>query len=213
MRTTVTLDDDVVQVLHRRMQETGVSFKRALNEAIRETANRRPAAAFRTATADLGTPAINLDRALQIAAELEDEDANVLLYAVNTASDQHGASLGWLDKALSGADAVGLAWVPLLAFVRLTTKPGIFPTPLRTDQALARVTDWLSAPGAVLVNPTPRHADILAGLLAQVGTGGNLVSDAHLAALALEHRASIVSYDHDFSRFDGVRWDQPDALK
>jgi toxin-antitoxin system PIN domain toxin len=139
-------------------------------------------------------------------------DANVLLYAVNLASAHHRACQRWLDGALSGSDAVGLAWVPLLAFVRLTTKEGLFPSPLRPEEAIGQVAEWLSAPTAVAVNPTPRHAEILARMLANVGTGGNLVNDAHLAALAVEHRATIVSYDRDFGRFDGVRWDRPDAL-
>ena len=139
-------------------------------------------------------------------------DANVLLYAVNTSSKHHHVSHRWLDGALSGSDAVGLAWVPLLAFVRLTTKEGLFPSPLQPEQAVDQVADWLAAPSAVPVNPGPRHADILSRLLAEVGTGGNLVNDAHLAALAVEHRASIVSYDSDFGRFDGVRWDRPDRL-
>ncbi|MCW2649694.1 MAG: hypothetical protein JWR32_670 [Mycobacterium sp.] len=139
-------------------------------------------------------------------------DANVLLYAVNSASAHHRACQRWLDGALSGSDAVGLAWVPLLAFVRLTTKEGLFPSPLRPEEAIGQVAEWLSAPTAVAVNPTPRHAEILARMLANVGTGGNLVNDAHLAALAVEHRATIVSYDRDFGRFDGVRWDRPDAL-
>lgn len=139
-------------------------------------------------------------------------DANVLLYAVNSASEHHAASKRWLDGALSGADTVGLAWVPLLAFVRLATKHGLFPSPLAPKVAMEQVADWCSAPGSVVVDPTPRHADILSRLLAQVGAGGNVVNDAHLAALALEHRGGIVSYDSDFSRFDGIRWDTPDAL-
>ncbi len=106
-----------------------------------------------------------------------------------------------------------MAWVPLLAFIRLTTKHGLFPSPLRPEDALRRVTEWCGAPGAVVVNPTPpRHADVLAALLAPLGTGGNLVNDAHLAALAIEHRAEIVSYDVDFSRFGGVAWRTPDEL-
>lgn len=80
------------------------------------------------------------------------------------------------------------------------------------EAAITQVADWLAAPSAVLVNPTVRHADILARMLTYVGTGANLVNDAHLAALAVEHRASIVSYDSDFGRFEGVRWDQPPAL-
>ncbi|AGB26787.1 putative nucleic acid-binding protein, contains PIN domain (plasmid) [Mycobacterium sp. JS623] len=139
-------------------------------------------------------------------------DANVLLYAVNSAAEHHQASRRWLDVALSGADTVGLAWVPLLAFVRLSTKIGLFPSPLHPGAAMQQVEDWCGAPAAVVIGPTPRHPQLLSGLLAHVGTGGNLVNDAHLAALALEHRGGIVSYDSDFGRFDGVRWDTPDAL-
>lgn len=139
-------------------------------------------------------------------------DANILLYAVNSASERHETSRRWLDAALSGADTVGLAWVPLLAFVRLTTKVGLFPSPLRLEEATRQVSEWMTAPGAVVIGPTPRHVDVLAGLLARVGAGGNLVNDAHLAALALEHRGTIVSYDSDFGRFDGVRWQTPEAI-
>lgn len=139
-------------------------------------------------------------------------DANVLLYAVNSASEHHRPSRRWLDAALSGADTVGLAWVPLLAFVRLTTKESLFPSPLGISEAMGQVADWLGAPGAVLVNPTPRHVDVLSGLLDNVGAGGNLVNDGHLAALAVEHRGTIVSYDNDFGRFGGVTWQTPDAL-
>ena len=77
---------------------------------------------------------------------------------------------------------------------------------------MGQVSAWLGAPGVVLVSPTPRHVDVLAGLLGTVGAGGNLVNDGHLAALAVEHRATIVSYDNDFGRFDGVAWKTPDAL-
>jgi toxin-antitoxin system PIN domain toxin len=138
-------------------------------------------------------------------------DANVLLYAVNTAAEHHDASLRWLDRVLGGADTVGFSWVPLLAFVRLATKEGLFPHPLRPDDAMSQVADWIAASSAIVVNPTPRHADILAGMLDRVGSGGNLVNDAHLAALAVEHRGGIVSYDNDFDRF-GVRWNRPDEL-
>ncbi len=139
-------------------------------------------------------------------------DANVLVYAVNSSADHHAASRRWLDAALSGADVVGFSWVPLLAFARLTTKHGLFPSPLNPADAMAQISAWCAAPSAVIVNPTARHADVLSGLVAQVGAGGDLVNDAHLAALAIEHRASIVSYDSDFGRFDGVRWDAPESL-
>jgi uncharacterized protein len=136
-------------------------------------------------------------------------DANVLLYAVNSSAERHGEARAWLDRSLSGADTVGFSWIVLLAFLRLSTKVGLFPSPLPVDAALQRVRAWLAQPPAVLLEPTPRHLDVLAGLLGGTGTGGNLTSDAHLAALALEHRATVVTYDADFGRFPGVAWTGP----
>lgn len=139
-------------------------------------------------------------------------DANVLIHAVNADSRHHEASRRWLDQALGGGDVVGLAWAALLAFVRLTTREGMFARPLTAKAALAQVEAWLAAPGAVVAHPTTAHARLLRELLAARGVGGNLVPDAHLAALALEHRARIVSYDADFTRFPGVRVDLPEDL-
>lgn len=137
-------------------------------------------------------------------------DANVLLYAVNSDAEAHQRSTRWLDGALSGADTVAFSWVALLAFVRLSTKVGLFPSPLSIDQAMDRVDAWLSVRTAVVVEPTPRHAAIVRDLLRSAGVGGNLVNDAHLAALAIEHRCGIVSFDNDFARFPGVEWRVPD---
>jgi len=136
-------------------------------------------------------------------------DANVLLYAVNEADPRHDVSRSWLDAALSGQETIGFSWVAVLAFVRLVTKVGVFPNPLGVGAALDRVGAWIAAPPVVITHPTHRHLDVLAGLLAEVGTGGNLTSDAHLAALALEHNATVVTYDRDFGRFPGVRWRHP----
>ncbi len=136
-------------------------------------------------------------------------DANVLLYAVNADAEHHEPSRQWLDAALSGADAVAFAWVALLAFVRLSTKAGLFPSPLTVDAAMDRVDAWLSAPPAVVVEPTADHPRVLRDLLATRGIGANLVNDAHLAALAIEHRCTLVSYDHDFTQFPEVRWERP----
>jgi toxin-antitoxin system PIN domain toxin len=136
-------------------------------------------------------------------------DANVLLYAVNTDAAHHAAARSWLDQSLSGEATVAFSWVALLAFVRLATKIGLFPSPLSVDEAMNRVDAWLTAPPAVVVEPTPRHGRVLRDLLSEVGVGGNLVNDAHLAALALEHRCTIVSYDNDFARFSGVDWETP----
>jgi toxin-antitoxin system PIN domain toxin len=131
-------------------------------------------------------------------------DANVLLYAVDRASAHHEPSRTWLDAALAGSEAVALAWVALLAFVRVGTNPSILPTPMTVDEATGQVETWLTAPAAVVTSPTPRHAALMRGLLRDTGTGGNLTTDAHLAALALEYGADIVSYDRDFARFPGV---------
>ena len=132
-------------------------------------------------------------------------DANVLLYAVDRASAHHERSHGWLDAALAGAEAVGLAWVALLAFVRVGTSPAILPAPMSADEATAQVEAWLGAPAAVVAEPTARHAGVLRGLLRESGTAGNLVTSAHLAALAIDHGADVVSFDRDFGRFAHVR--------
>ncbi len=139
-------------------------------------------------------------------------DANVLLYAVNSDTRHHERARRWLDGALSGNDTVAFSWVAILAFLRLATKVGLFPRPLTVDDAMDRVDAWLAAAPAVVIEPTATHARIVRDLLASVGTGGNLVSDAHLAALAIEHRCGIVSFDNDFSRFAGVEWVEPPLL-
>jgi toxin-antitoxin system PIN domain toxin len=136
-------------------------------------------------------------------------DANVLLYAVDEDAPLHSAAISWLDPALAGREAVGFAWIVLLAFVRLSTHPGLFPNPLAADQALDVVESWLAQPASIVLDPTVRHLSVLRGLLTQLGTAANLVSDAHLAALAVEHGAEIVSFDADFARFPGVRWRRP----
>lgn len=132
-------------------------------------------------------------------------DANVLVYAADAASVHHARTREWLDSTLAGTESVGFAWVVLLAFIRLTTNASVFPHPLGPDQAIDQVERWLGAPAALTVAPTPRHPSILRALLTEVGTAGNLTTDAHLAALAVEHAAEIVSYDRDFGRFTGVR--------
>jgi toxin-antitoxin system PIN domain toxin len=138
-------------------------------------------------------------------------DANVLIYAVNEASTHHEASRDWLDRALSGDDTVGFGWSVLLAFLRLSTHPAVFPRPLDQSRALEIVRTWISQPTARLVDPSGRHLDILSALLDESGTAANLVNDAHLAALAIEHDATLVTFDADFSRFAGLRTERPKA--
>lgn len=138
-------------------------------------------------------------------------DTNVLIYARNEDAPQHEVALGWLDGALSGREPVGFAWLALVGFIRLVTRPGILGHPLDVAEATASVEAWLQAPPATVATPTARHASILAGLLSQRGTGGNLTNDAHLGALAIEHDATIVSFDRDFGRFSGLRTLVPGA--
>ena len=138
-------------------------------------------------------------------------DANVLIYAVNEASTQHEAARSWLDRALGGQETVGFAWSVVLAFVRLTTHPAVFAQPLDASRATAMVRTWTDQPTARLIDPTPRHLEILSALLAEAGTAANLVSDAHLAALAIEHDAALVTFDADFGRFRGLRTERPEA--
>ncbi len=136
-------------------------------------------------------------------------DANVLLYAVNVSAREHEPARGWLRRALEGGEPVAFAWTVLLAFLRLSTHRAVFGQPLRAQQAGDLVEGWLAAPPAVMIEPTRRHLALLRGLLAEVGTAANLVGDAHLAALALEHDATVVSLDRDFARFDGVALRRP----
>lgn len=137
-------------------------------------------------------------------------DANVLLNAMNTAAPDHQVAKRWLDHALSGGSPVGFAWVVLLAVLRLATRSGLFQRPLTIEEATALIRGWLDASPAVVVNPGPRHCDLLSELLAAAGTAGNLTNDAHLAALALETNATVVSFDADFGRFQNVRWSRPE---
>ena len=138
-------------------------------------------------------------------------DANVLLYAVNEDAPNHAPARTWLDGALGGRETVAFAWVVLLAFLRLSTRGDLFPRPLPFDRAADVAEAWLTAAPAVVLQPSPRHLTLLRGFIATTGVAANLVNDAHLAALAIEHDATIVSYDRDFGRFPGVRHTLPGA--
>lgn len=137
-------------------------------------------------------------------------DANVLLYAVNEDAEHHERARGWLDAALSGGDTVGFSWVVLLAFIRLTTRRDLFDRPLSPALALDICEGWLGSRSAVVVEPTVAHLPVVRRLIDSVGRAGNVVNDAHLAALALEHRGVVVTFDRDFARFSGVAWQLPD---
>jgi uncharacterized protein len=136
-------------------------------------------------------------------------DANLLIYAVDSDSPRHQPARRWLERTLSGTTAVGIPWVVVLAFLRLTTRAGILRRPLALEPALTYVDEWLAQPFVTLAVPGPRHWPILRNLLRHTGVGGNLTSDAHVAALAIELGASVYSTDHDFARFPGVEHVDP----
>jgi len=136
-------------------------------------------------------------------------DANLLIYAVNTDAALNRRAKTWLESALSGQEAIGFSWNVLLAFLRLTTKPGLFRRPLSVDRAFDLMASWLNQPCAAIVHPGPRHLPVLRELLRPLGSGGNLTSDAHLAALAIENGAELCSSDADFARFQGLKWRNP----
>jgi toxin-antitoxin system PIN domain toxin len=136
-------------------------------------------------------------------------DANVLVYAVDETVLHHHSAKQWLDDALSGTETVLLPWLCLLAFVRLTTNPALSEHPLNTDQAFDIVDAWLACRAAELPKAGRDITETARSLLGAIGRGGNLVNDAFLAALAIRHRAQVVTYDNDFGRFPGVVWKRP----
>jgi hypothetical protein len=136
-------------------------------------------------------------------------DANVLLYAVDEGSPHHEIAKPWLEEQLSASETFAFAWSVLLAFIRLVTNPRVFERPLSGDEALDLVDSWLAQPNATVLHSTNRHSQLLRELLAPLGTAGNLTSDAHLAALAIEHGAKLCSGDADFGRFPGLQWTNP----
>ena len=113
-------------------------------------------------------------------------DANLLIYAVDADSHHHPVARSWLEKTFSSSNDTGLAWIVILAFVRITTHQKIMRTPLKAEAALAYVDEWLVLPGVRIVVPGTRHWSIFRNLLEATGSAGNLTSDAHLAALAIE---------------------------
>lgn len=136
-------------------------------------------------------------------------DTNVLLYAVDSSARHHAESRGWLDRSLVGTETVAFTWLTVVGFVRIATSPRIFEDPLSLDDATEQARRWLGAPAARVVEPGSDHLRTIARLLEPTGTAGNLVSDAHLAAVALANRAVVVTFDNDVDRFSDVRWERP----
>lgn len=136
-------------------------------------------------------------------------DVNLLLYAVDAEAPRHAAARAWLESSLSGTEEVAFASAVLLGFVRIATNPAAFEDPMPPDEAFAYVEEWLARPVASTLAPGPGHFTLMRELLQPLGVAGNLTSDAHLAALAIEHGAELCSSDTDFGRFEGLRWTDP----
>jgi toxin-antitoxin system PIN domain toxin len=136
-------------------------------------------------------------------------DLNILLYAINRDVPHHPAARQWVEEALSGEEPIAFPWVVVLGFLRLTTNPRIFLRPLTSDQALSVMEEWLTRPSVRVLEPGEDHWRVLRALLEEAGTAGNLTTDAHLAAIAIEHGAELVSTDTDFARFPRLHWTDP----
>ena len=136
-------------------------------------------------------------------------DANLLLYAQHFEFPQHAAAHSWLERRLSGTRRLGLPWLSLLAFLRISANARLFEHPLELGDGVRQVQRWLSAPAAWVPLPTENHADVLAALLAKESAVPKAVSDAHLAALAIGHGLTLCTTDAGFRRFEGLRWENP----
>jgi len=136
-------------------------------------------------------------------------DANILIYAYHPRAHQHAASRAWLESALSGSQFVRFAWVSLWAFLRISTNSRVFEQPLSSPEAMAAVSSWLEQPVAGILEPGERHMEILARLVAEGQASGPLMMDAALAAIAIEHGATLYTADRDFARFPDLDWTDP----
>ena len=136
-------------------------------------------------------------------------DANLLVYAHVGSFPQHEGARSWLDAQLNGNTPVGLPWHSLLAFLRIVTNPRIFQKPETMPDAWKQLEEWLDCEPAWIPEPTDRHREVLGTLLAGSGMQANLVPDAHLASLAIEHGLMLYSTDGDFARFQSLRWQNP----
>jgi uncharacterized protein len=136
-------------------------------------------------------------------------DTNLLVYAHDLTAPEHAAARLWWEKCLSGAEPVGLPWVVILAFVRLMTHPTLSENPMSVERARQCVLSWLEQPVCRVLPGGPGAIDRFFDLLQRAGTGGNLCTDAMIAAVAEEYGGTVYSNDRDFDRFDGIRWKNP----
>jgi toxin-antitoxin system PIN domain toxin len=136
-------------------------------------------------------------------------DVNIILHAYNSEAPSHLPAKEWWESTLSSPRPLGLCWAVMLGFIRISTNPRIFREPLPVSAACGEVRAWLSQPQVVILEPGRRHASIVFGLLEGLGTAGNLTTDAHLAALAIEHQCELCTTDGDFAEFPGLHWTNP----
>lgn len=137
-------------------------------------------------------------------------DANLLLYAVNTDAPENERVSMWLEEAFSGRHgSVGITWLTLVAFVRIGTHPKAMSRPLTLDEALEQVAEWLALPDVLVIEPGPDHLRHFEAACRSASAKGNLITDAHLAAVALELDCELASCDADFAKFPGLRWINP----
>lgn len=136
-------------------------------------------------------------------------DVNLLVHAVNQGAPEHAEVLAWLEGEINSGNAVGMPWASLLGFIRLSINPKVMPKPLTLEQALDQVFEWLSLPNVSVVAPGIGHLSHFSSCCRNVRASHHLITDAHLAALALEHQATMASCDTDFAKFPGLRWINP----
>ena len=136
-------------------------------------------------------------------------DINLLIYAHNLRAPNHQKAVTWWDECLHGPEGVALAWPVILGFVRIVTHPRVFEHPLPVADALDRVGEWLALPHIQIIHPGGRHFETWSAQLRHLGSGGNLTTDSHLAALAMERGLILHTTDADFARFPGLKWVNP----
>ncbi len=136
-------------------------------------------------------------------------DINILVHAYNLNSPRHERARCWWEDTLNQPRPIGMPWPTVLGFIRIMTHRNVLENPMHVEDAIRRVRAWLKHPAVQVLSPGDHHAEILFSLLTHLGTAGNLTTDAHLAALAIEYQAELVSTDTDFDRFPGLRWFNP----
>ncbi|HSS49847.1 MAG TPA: type II toxin-antitoxin system VapC family toxin [Thermoanaerobaculia bacterium] len=136
-------------------------------------------------------------------------DINLLVYAYNSDAPNHRQAKAWWEACLTGSGSVGLPWATLLGFLRLMTNRSVLVDPLSAEEAIGHIRSWLERPQAQILHPGSRHLEVLASLMRSYQASAKLTTDAHLAALAIEHQAELHSNDGDFARFPGLRWTNP----